>query len=256
MWNLWVMGKPTVVLITSVVMEWSLSGWGCWEYVSQEICLVVKEFEGTFKSVKLGFLILVKTIEAKRVLLWTILMSYLTDRNDVWFRWWALVTAENRSLPSSFWFQQINQCGGKWSRTPISIIQCTSPTCALVSIAFSMEFKTSSTKALKRWSCSSSYQCWLAKDLQFVPCLSWVRNSLKCSVNLSGWQHKGTVIFLSARSVWRLCFFFMCISIQPWVIASDLAESSLYSEKWWSEPSSHLFRERSLLLKNNIPRGS
>lgn len=51
--------------------------------VSQEICLVVKEFGETFTSVKLSFLILVKTIEAKRVLLWLILMSNLTDRNDV-----------------------------------------------------------------------------------------------------------------------------------------------------------------------------
>lgn len=75
--------------------------------VSQEICLVVKEFGGTFKSMQLSCLVPVKTIEAKREqLLWMILMSYLTDRNDIWFRWWSLVAAENWSLPVPFSFNK------------------------------------------------------------------------------------------------------------------------------------------------------
>jgi len=42
---------------------------------------------GKLKSMKLGFLVPVKAIEAKREqLLWMMLMNYLTDRNDVWFR--------------------------------------------------------------------------------------------------------------------------------------------------------------------------
>lgn len=59
MWNLWVRGEPTVNLITSVIMEWAVSGG--WEYLKRFV-LHLGKLSNQWNS----FLVLVKTVEAKR----------------------------------------------------------------------------------------------------------------------------------------------------------------------------------------------
>lgn len=147
--------------------------------ISQEICLVIKEFEETFKSMKLSLLVPVRTLETERTaLLGPILMSCLPDRRGVCLRWCLWEQQRIALCPGPF---SSNKCssvvGSDWN-PQYSCFHCTGaikhrlPWLLLASAAFPMEFKTSSTKAFQRCGCSSFYQCWLAKDMGFVPILS------------------------------------------------------------------------------------
>lgn len=197
--------------------------------ISHEICLVIKEFEETqINEIEpLGSSGNTWSWE-RTALLGLILMSCLPDWRGVCLRW--CVWEQQRIGLAQFLTVPTN-AAALWEvieapSFPVSIAQellSTSP----------LDYRW--LLLLSPWN-SKHHQPKPFKDLAVAPFISvglpkaWglfsVRNSPKCGDNLSGWQHKRTVIFLFAWSMWRLCFFLVCISLQFWVIASGPAESS------------------------------
>lgn len=201
--------------------------------ISHEICLVIKEFEETQINEIEPLGSSENTWHWERTaLLGLILMSCLPDRRGVCLRWclWeqqgiglCLVPFSSNkcsSLVGSDWNPQYScfHCTlSYWARAP------------LITVGFCC-FPHGTQNIINQ----SPSKMWLKLLLSALACqrhgvcshFIFVRNTLKCGDNLSGWQHKGSVIFLFAWSMWRLCFFLVCISLQFWVIASGPAESS------------------------------